>query len=154
MKEPASDRGFFCLLSRFVARHADCYARLAPFAAVSKAAMRRFRTLLLLLSVLVLAACAGGPPKRIFPPQVSLHELKVEADGQWTAQLRIRNFSTVPMHFNRLSATLSIGAEVAGRIEVDPGLGVGPGSSELISHRFSPSPAARAAVDQALAQRR
>ncbi|KAA2283899.1 LEA type 2 family protein [Arenimonas fontis] len=116
--------------------------------------MCRFRLLLPLLSALLLVACAGGPPKRIFPPQVSLHELKVEADGQWTAQLRIRNFSTVPMHFNRLSATLSIGAEVAGRIEVDPGLGVGPGSSELVSHRFSPSPAARAVLDQALAQRR
>ncbi|HLS84616.1 MAG TPA: LEA type 2 family protein [Arenimonas sp.] len=116
--------------------------------------MRRIRPLLLLLSAVLLAACAGGPPKRIFPPQVSLHELKVEADGQWLAQVRIRNFSTVPMRFNRLGLTMSIGGSEAARFEIDPGLSVGPGSSELISHRFTPSDAARAAVDQALAQRR
>ena len=48
--------------------------------------------------------------------------------------------------------TLVDGRE-ATRIALDPGLSVGPGSNELVTHVFQPSDAARAAVDAALAKR-
>lgn len=115
--------------------------------------MRNVKILALLLMAALLAACAGGPPKRIFPPQASLQELRVQPDGRWAASIRIQNFSTVPMQFSNLDATLLINGGEATRFTINPGLSVGPGSNELVSHVFQPSDAARAAVDAALAKR-
>ena len=116
--------------------------------------MRKPLAALAVLLLVAVAGCASGPPKRIFPPQASLQELRVQPDGQWVAQVRIQNFSTVPMRFSRLEATLSVNGQEATRISIDPGLSVGPGSNELVQHVFTPATGPRAAVDQALANRR
>lgn len=116
--------------------------------------MRKLQIAFALLLLAVVAGCASGPPKRIFPPQASLQELRVQADGQWVAQIRIQNFSTVPMRFSRLEATLAVNGAEATRISIDPGLSVGPGSNELVQHMFTPAAGPKAAVDQALASRR
>jgi hypothetical protein len=116
--------------------------------------MRNVKILALVLLAALLAACASGPPKRVFPPQASLQELRVQPDGSWSANIRIQNFSTVPMRFSRLDATLTIDGREAARFSLDPGFSVGPGSNELVTHVFQPSDAARATVDAALANRR
>lgn len=116
--------------------------------------MRKPQAALALLLLALVVGCASGPPKRIFPPQASLQELRVQADGQWLAQVRIQNYSTVPMRFSRLEATLSVNGQEATRISIDPGLSVGPGSNELVQHVFTPAAGPKAAVDQALANRR
>lgn len=109
---------------------------------------------LLLVLVALLSACAGGPPKRVYPPQASVQELRVQDDGSWRLSLRIRNFSTVPMRFSRLQASFTVGGHPAARFDLDPGITVGPGSAELIEQVFTPDTAARDAVKQALANRR
>ena len=116
--------------------------------------MRNVKFLAVFLLALLLAACASGPPKRVFPPQASLQELRVQPDGRWSASIRIQNFSTVPMRFSGFDATLAINGGEAARIVLDPGLSIGPGSNELVTHVFQPSAAAAAAVDTALANRR
>ena len=116
--------------------------------------MRNLQAALALLLLALVAGCASGPPKRVFPPQASLQEVRVQPDGQWVAQVRIQNFSTVPMRFSRLEATLTVNGQEASRISIDPGLSVGPGSNELVQHAFTPAAGPRAAVDQALANRR
>jgi len=116
--------------------------------------MRKLSAALAVLLAATLAACASGPPKRVFPPQGSLQELRVQADGQWVARVRIQNFSTVPMRFSRIEATLLINGEEATRLALDPGMTVGPGSNEIVEHRFTPAAGPKAAVDQALANRR
>jgi len=116
--------------------------------------MRKLPVALVFLLVAALAACASGPPKRVFPPQGSVQELRVLADGQWVARIRVQNFSTVPMRFSRVEATLSINGVEATRLVLAPDLGVGPGSNEIIEHRFTPAAGPRAAVDEALANRR
>lgn len=116
--------------------------------------MRKLQAALALLLLAVVAGCASGPPKRVFPPQASLQELRVQPDGQWVASIRIQNFSTVPMRFSRLEATLAVNGAEAARISLDPGLSVGPGSNELVQHVFTPAAGPKAAVDQALASRR
>ena len=116
--------------------------------------MRNVKLLALVLLAALLAACAGGPPKRIFPPQASVQELRVQPDGQWAASIRIQNFSTVPMRFSSLDATLLVNGGEAARFTLDPGLSVGPGSNELVQHVFTPAAGPKAAVDQALASRR
>ena len=116
--------------------------------------MRKLQAALALLLLALVAGCASGPPKRVYPPQASLQEVRVQADGQWVAQVRIQNFSTVPMRFSRLEATLTVNGQEATRISIDPGLSVGPGSNELVQHVFTPAAGPKAAVDQALASRR
>lgn len=116
--------------------------------------MRNVKFLAVFLLALLLAACSSGPPKRVFPPQASLQELRVQPDGRWSASIRIQNFSTVPMRFSSFDATLEINGGEAARIVLDPGLSIGPGSNELVTHVFQPSAAAAAAVDAALANRR
>lgn len=100
---------------------------------------------------LLLAACASGPPRRIFPPQATVQELRVQPDGRIAATLRIQNFSTVPMTFTRLQATLTLAGSEAARIDIDPSLTVGPGSNELVKHDFAPTPAVKTALDAAFA---
>lgn len=109
---------------------------------------------LLLILATLLAACAGGPPKRVYPPQASVQELRVQDDGSWRLSIRIRNFSTVPMRFSRLQAGFTVGGHEATRFDFDPGLTVGPGSAELIEQVFTPGQGASDAVNQALATRR
>ena len=100
---------------------------------------------------LLLAACSSGPPRRVYPPQATVQELRVQPDGRIAATLRIQNFSTVPMTFNRLQATLTLAGTEAARIDIDPSLTVGPGSNELVKHEFAPTPAVKAALDAAFA---
>jgi hypothetical protein len=116
--------------------------------------MRKLPALLSLLLIALLAGCSGAPSKRVFPPQANLQELRVQADGQWVAQIRLQNFSTVPMRFSRLQATLSIAGQEATRIDIDPGISVGPGSNEIVSHVFTPMGGPREAVSAAFANRR
>lgn len=116
--------------------------------------MRLPRIALVAFALALLAACAGGPPKRVYPPQATIQELQVQADGSWQARIRIQNFSTVPMRFSRLQASLLVAGTEAARIDADPALTVGPGSAEVIVQRLVPADAARAAVDAALANRR
>jgi hypothetical protein len=116
--------------------------------------MTSSRLVLLLLVSLMLAACAGGPPKRVYPPQASVQELRVLDDGSWRLSLRIRNFSTVPMRFSRLQASFTVGGQDATRFDFNPGVTVGPGSAELVEQVFTPGAGARDAVVQALANRR
>lgn len=116
--------------------------------------MRKLHAAFALMLLALLAGCASGPPKRVFPPQATVQEVRVQPDGKWAVQIRLQNFSTVPMRFSRLEATLSVNGEQATRISIDPGLSVGPGSNELVQHVFTPAAGPKAAVDQALANRR
>ena len=116
--------------------------------------MRKLHAALALMLLALLAGCASGPPKRVFPPQATVQEVRVQPDGKWAVQIRLQNFSTVPMRFSRLEATLAVNGEQATRISIDPGLSVGPGSNELVQHVFAPAAGPKAAVDQALANRR
>lgn len=60
------------------------------------------------VTLLILAACAGGPPVRYSPPQASLQELQRQPDGQWRAHVRLQNFSTGAVEFNALSLKIRV----------------------------------------------
>jgi hypothetical protein len=102
-----------------------------------------------------LSACGGGGPvKRVSEPQVGIQQLTVKADGSWSVDLRIDNFSSVPMQFDNVSLAVTVAGESAGTLAGNPGLGIGPESADIATLTLAPSSAARIAVADALAGRK
>ena len=81
------------------------------------------------------AACGGGPVKRVNPPLASIQQLSEQPDGSWRIELRIQNFSTVPMTFATVEAALEVEDRPGAQIFVHPNLDI-PGEAADV-HAFS-----------------
>lgn len=93
-----------------------------------------------LAAVSLLTACGGGKPvRRINPPTLSIQQLSVQADGRWLLELRVQNFSTVAMRFDRLETGLSIEGANAGAIFLRPQLEIPGQSADVIEATLAPS---------------
>ncbi|MFP7721923.1 hypothetical protein [Lysobacter sp. A3-1-A15] len=97
-----------------------------------------------------LAACAGGPVKRVSEPSARIQQLAVQADGRWSLQLRIENFSSMPMRFESVDLGLTVADADAGRVQATPGLSIGPESADVVTVMLAPPAAAKLAVADAL----
>lgn len=107
-----------------------------------------------LVACAMLAGCGGGPVRRVSAPAASVQQLTVRADGNWSVDLRIENFSSVPMRFERVSLAVSVGGQPAGTLQGQPGMGIGPESADIATLTLAPSSAARIVVADALSGRR
>lgn len=117
--------------------------------------MRRFGSWIAALVVLaVLAGCSSGPVRRVSPPTASIQQLTVNADGTWSVDLRLQNYSSIPMRFDNLQLALQIGDQAAGILQASPGISIGPESADVIALSHQPSIEARIVVADALASRR
>lgn len=106
------------------------------------------------LCAVLLAACASGPVRRISEPAARIQQLTVLADGNWSADLRIENFSSIPMRFDSVQLALQVGDQAAGTLAARPALTIGPESADVVTITLSPSVAAKLAVADALSGRR
>lgn len=113
----------------------------------------RFRPTYALITVaaLALAACSGGPVKRVSEPAASIQQLTVGNDGNWDVELRLRNYSSMPMRFDAVSLAMKVGDEAAGTLSTQPGVSIGPESADVVKVRLQPSSAARIVVADSLA---
>ncbi len=111
--------------------------------------MNKIFMLCLLLSMV---AC-GGPVKRIFPPQVSLQEIVLQADGQVSVKFRIQNYSTIPSKYSKVTGSLKFGDIEATALDFNPDISVGPGSNEIIVQRLRFSAAALDGLNAAIKNR-
>lgn len=117
--------------------------------------MKRLALLLSASSLLLLSACgSGGPVRRVSEPAASIQQLTVRADGSWSAELRIENFSSIPMRFDRFDLVLALGSDEAGRLQGTPAVSIGPESADVITLTMTPQAAAKIAVADALASGR
>lgn len=113
------------------------------------------RTLIALtIACLALAACSTGPARRVSEPAASIQQLTVRADGSWSVDLRLQNYSSIPMRFDAVALEVEVGGEAAGTLRHQPGLEIGPESADVVSVVFAPSSNARILVADALAGRR
>ena len=117
-------------------------------------AMRWTRGLALASCALLLAACVGGPVRRVSEPSARIQQLTVRADGSWSIELRLNNYSSVPMRFDNVALTLTTGSEAAGTVQGQPAITIGPESADVASLTLVPSLAARILLADALAARR
>lgn len=115
---------------------------------------RAWRWIWVSVLVVLLAACSGGPVRRISPPAASLQQLTVNADGSWLVDLRLQNYSSIAMRFEATDLAITVGGQAAGSLKGAPGISVGPESADVVSLPFVPSAEARMAIAGALAGRR
>jgi hypothetical protein len=100
----------------------------------------------------LLAGCSTGPVRRVSEPAVNIQQLTVGADGSWSVDLRIDNFSSIPMRFDRASLAMTIGGQAAGTLQGQPALSIGPESADVATLLLAPSSAAKIAIADALAR--
>ena len=102
-------------------------------------------------ALLLLAGCASGPVRRVSEPAVGIQQLTVGADGGWTIEVRINNFSSIPMRFDALDLKLSVAGQDAGTLTAQPALDIGPESADVVNVSLKPQAMARLQVANALA---
>lgn len=102
----------------------------------------------------LLAACASGPVRRVSEPAVGIQQLTVAADGGWAVEVRINNYSSIPMRFDAFDLALSVGGQPAGTLSAQPALDIGPESADVVAVALKPSALARLQVADALASGR
>ncbi|NLW97221.1 LEA type 2 family protein [Luteimonas wenzhouensis] len=109
--------------------------------------MRGWRVPALVSAVVLLAVLAGcssgGTPRRVSEPAASIQQLTVQADGSWSVDLRLQNYSSMPMRFESVSLAIQVGGEDAGPLEAQPALTIGPESADVVTLPFAPSANAR-----------
>lgn len=99
-----------------------------------------------------LAGCTSGPVRRVSEPSARIQQLTVRADGQWSIELRIENFSSIPMRFDTVELNLSVAQQAdAGQVRAQPGLSIGPESADVITVTVVPQVAGKIAAADALA---
>lgn len=111
--------------------------------------MKRIASLLLCT---LLAACSTGPVRRVSEPSANIQQLTVRADGSWAVDLRIDNFSNVPMRFDAVKLKLTVAGEDAGTLQGQPALTIGPEAADVASLTLVPGASARIVVADALAR--
>lgn len=112
------------------------------------------RNLLLSVSILLFAACGSGPVRRVSEPATSVQQLSVNADGSWSVDMRVHNYSSVAMQLDRLDVTLTIAGQPAGTLQDAPGVRIGPESADVVTIAHVPPATARMALADALAGNR
>ncbi len=108
----------------------------------------------LLLFSLVLVACSGGPVRRVSEPAASIQQLTVNADGSWSVDLRLQNYSSIPMRFDTADLAITVSDQAAGNLKAAPQISIGPESADVVTLPFKPSAEARMVLADALASRR
>jgi hypothetical protein len=109
------------------------------------------RTLGAAALVSLLASCSNGPVRRVSAPSALIQQLTVRADGRWSVDLRIENFSSIPMQFDSLDLALTFGDNEAGHVTAQPAISIGPESADVVTTVFTPQAAGKFAVADALA---
>lgn len=118
--------------------------------------MGRFKQLILMVvAAFLLVSCGGGGMvRRVSEPAASIQQLTVRPDGSWAVELRINNFSSIPMRFDAIALRMSLGSEQAGALSGNAGISIGPESADVVTLIHSPTPSARIVMADALAAQR
>jgi hypothetical protein len=116
--------------------------------------MKRLAMAALMLPLLIGACGSSGPVRRVSEPSANIQQLSVRADGSWSVDLRIDNFSSVPMRFDGISLAMTIAGEQAGTLQGRPALAIGPETADVATLALVPAAGAKIAIADALARGR
>lgn len=104
-------------------------------------------------AALIVTACAGGQVRRVSDPAVSFQQVQVLANGAWAVDLRIQNYSSIPMRFDSINVKMKVDGQDAATIHQAIGMTVGPESPDIFKVTVEPTLVGKAAVADALARK-
>lgn len=108
-----------------------------------------------MLSATLAAGCSSsGPVRRVSDPAASIQQMTIHTDGNWSIDLRIDNFSSIPMRFQTVSVQLTTAGQDAGALRGNAEISIAPESADVIPLTIAPHPSAKIAVASALADGR
>lgn len=105
---------------------------------------------LVVVAALGLASCSSNV-RRVSEPAVSIQQLTVRADGSWSLELRLQNYSSIPMQFEAVALDVRVGGEAAGHLQQAVNYSIGPESADVVTVAMQPSSTARMIVADVLA---
>ena len=79
--------------------------------------MKKCLPFLILITAALVTACSTGPVRRVSEPAASIQQLTVEADGSWSIDLRVQNYSSIAMRFDHLQLEMQVNGEAAGSLQ-------------------------------------
>lgn len=109
--------------------------------------MKRLLHGLALLTLTALLAACGPQKQSVFPPTVTVQQMKLAADGTWNLTLRVQNNGYAGMQYNSLEGNLQIGEQEPARVHSSFNLPVPALSGDVLQVQLLPTPA----MSQALA---
>lgn len=113
------------------------------------------RGILITMAIALLGGCSSSSPvRRISEPAASIQQLTVRTDGLWDVQLRLNNFSSVPMRFSTTDIRISFDNGAAATVQLQPQIRIGPESADVVSATLTPTTDGRARIASALADGR
>ncbi|MCD9029396.1 LEA type 2 family protein [Luteimonas sp. BDR2-5] len=115
--------------------------------------MKSWKLLTTLGLAFLLAACATTP-RRVSEPAASVQQLTVGADGSWSVDLRLQNYSSIPMRFESVQLNFAVGGDAAGTLSQAVDLTIGPESADIVSIALAPEAQARLRIADTLAGNR
>lgn len=80
----------------------------------------------------LVAACGGGPVRKVHPSTASIQQLTLQPDGSWRITLRIQNYSTFSMHYSAVDAKLSIAGSDAGNVRIAPDIDIVGSNGDVV----------------------
>ena len=83
-----------------------------------------------------------------------MQQLTVQADGSWSVDLRLNNYSSVAMRFEGATLALRVDGQDAGTVQGQPRITIGPESADVTTLALTPQPQARIVMADALARGR
>ncbi|MEA9564929.1 MULTISPECIES: LEA type 2 family protein [unclassified Xanthomonas] len=113
--------------------------------------MRAYRLLIVSLACGLLLSACGGAVRRVSEPAASIQQLTVRADGSWSVDLRLQNYSSIPMQFERVALEISASDQVAGKLDQAVGISIGPETADVVTVTLQPTSLGRITVADVLA---
>ena len=104
-------------------------------------------------TAMLLTSCASGPVRRVSDPAVSFQQIQVLPSGNWNVDLRVHNYSSIPMRFDSVNLKMMVDGQEAASVNQAIGLTVGPESPDILKIQVTPNIVGKAAVADALTRK-
>ena len=116
--------------------------------------MTLVRTLLIILLSALVGACASTGGARISEPDARIQQIQVDANGRWNVTVRLQNYSSIEMRFDRIALLARFNEGTAVPLNAAPAITVPAESADVFNLQITPDAQAKLFIADALASGR
>ena len=100
--------------------------------------VRILRRLAVIMALSALAGC-GPPLHPINPPNASIQQLNVLADGRWKLQIRLENLSDKTVHYTTFKAAFKVAGVAVTDIALNPDMDIPGENADIVETTLAPN---------------